>query len=533
MFNCIKEILVENGAINEGQSNALQTIELQQDIIPLLINENIDGDQLAKAVGKACALQVYSSNSVLVSDESGSDWMLVDTCLYVVNPLDSARIDEYRLMKQKGELDFSVIGVLPYGLVHNNTAIRAKSMDNKSEAKASTVLRNILELAIMRGASDIHIDPHSSKALVKMRCDSSLGLVDNITIPLNKENHEALTNVILSKCGKPTGGFNSPIDGQFQWMLSSRSLNIRVAVISTTIKDEEFPKLTLRLLNQDTSLAKIDRIGLYKPHLEQLKKTLLKPHGLFLVTGPTGSGKTTTLYAILNYLHSVYPDKSFFTLEDPVEIENSSYNQVQINKDAGLSFYTGIVALLRHDPDILMIGEIRDKETAEEAVRAAMTGHLVLSTLHTNSALDALPRLLNLGIDPAMLMSVLLGVTAQRTVRRVCPKCSTERRFDDLVGKNEEYFKYPTAPKKEQKVRVANKNGCNECTSGYKGRHLINEQIIFTPEISGYVEEGSSIKSIREIIYSDGKTDLYFDALRLISNNVTTISEVTRVLGPL
>lgn len=252
--------------------------------------------------------------------------------------------------------------------------------------------------------------------------------------------------------------------------------------------------------------------------------------GVFLVTGPTGSGKTTTLYAQMKYMQSIYPFKSFSTLEDPVEIEVKGFNQTEVDGDQ-ITWESGLVSLLRSDPDVILVGEIRDLSTATQAIRAALTGHMVLSTLHTNKAIDAVSRLLDLGVKPQVLSDALMGVSAQRMTRRVCKSCAAKMKFSEYPL----YFnKYTGIPglSEDALILVENKDGCSACDhEGFIGRQIINELILVTPEITKMIAENRPAFEITETLRASGHKDLLDDGVRLVVEHYTTLSEIEDSLG--
>ncbi|MBC7331917.1 MAG: type II/IV secretion system protein, partial [Synergistetes bacterium] len=280
-------------------------------------------------------------------------------------------------------------------------------------------------------------------------------------------------------------------------------------------------KIVMRILNREDILIGLDKLGLWDDMLDEIRRLISKPYGMILVTGPTGSGKTTTLYSILKELNTV--EKNIVTIEDPVEYQLEGVNQVQVNERIGLTFSNVLRNILRQDPDIIMVGEIRDVETAEIAVRSALTGHLVLSTLHTNDAPSAITRLIDMGVEPYLVASSLIGVIAQRLVRRICPHCKESRTVE-----NGDIWVAEGLP--PGSVYYVGK-GCEECgDTGYMGRTGVFELMLISEEIQRLTVERASASKIREQAIREGMVTLKDDGVRKIRAGVTTPSEVMRVV---
>ena len=280
----------------------------------------------------------------------------------------------------------------------------------------------MISKALVMGASDIHIEPHEKEVIVRYRIDGVL--YDIMTVP----NHlkEAVVSRLKIMANLHITEKRKPQDGGFHMNIIERTLDVRMSTITTLFGE----KVVLRLFEKE-NVYNLGELGFSESNLTKLRKMIQAPHGIILVTGPTGSGKTTTLYAILNELNS--KEKNIVTIEDPIEYVLPRINQTQINPKAGVTFSSSLRTILRQDPDIIMVGEIRDEETAKIAVQASLTGHLVISTLHTNTALGSIQRLLNMGIEPYLLASSIKGIMAQRLVRKICPVCKTEIQVEPKV----------------------------------------------------------------------------------------------------
>jgi type IV pilus assembly protein PilB len=310
-----------------------------------------------------------------------------------------------------------------------------------------------------------------------------------------------------------------PQDGRIQINVGGRTINIRVSILPTVNGEGA----VLRILDPTSILLELNSLGFSQDIVPKFTSLIKNPNGIILVTGPTGSGKSTTLYTTLNILNST--EKKIMTIEDPVEYRLKGINQVQAKPKIGLTFAAGLRSFLRQDPDIMLVGEIRDKETAEIAVQAALTGHLVLSTLHTNDAPSSVIRLIDMGIEPFLISSSVIGVIAQRLVRRICPRCKKEAKLtSDLAKILEEY-------NMDSKKIILNKGeGCPYCKeTGYKGRIAIFELMIITDTIRDLISSNITSGKLRETALKEGMCQLKEDGLKKVCEGVTTIDEVLRV----
>ena len=308
-----------------------------------------------------------------------------------------------------------------------------------------------------------------------------------------------------------------PQDGRVKMDIEDREIDLRMSVLPTVHGE----KIVMRILDRGSFLLTKQELGFTEQNLKVFDKIIQSPNGIVLVTGPTGSGKTTTLYAALSELNQV--SKNIITVEDPVEYQMKDINQVQVNVKAGLTFANGLRSILRQDPDIIMIGEIRDSETAQIAVRAAITGHLVLSTLHTNDTASSITRLINMGVEPFLVSSSVVGITAQRLVKKICDKCKTGYAADILE-------KRALGMEDTGEIIIYKGSGCNFCNNtGYKGRRAIHEILPITREIRLLIDGGSSIDSIREEARKQNFVSLRESCIQLVKEGTTTIEELLRV----
>ncbi len=385
------------------------------------------------------------------------------------------------------------------------------------DAPAARMLDLVMIQAIRDRASDIHFEPDEKALRVRFRIDGFL--YESPTLP--KQIHPALTSRIKILSEMDIAETRLPQDGNFNVKLEKRGFEIRVSTFPTIYGEN----VVLRVLDQTSPLFKLDDLGFSEEMLSQFKQLIRKTSGITLVTGPTGSGKTTTLYALLNMINS--KEKNIITIEDPVEYRLAFIRQTQINPKAGITFATGLRSILRQDPDIIMIGEIRDLETSEIAMQAALTGHLVLSTLHTNDAPEAISRLMDIGVEPYLISSSVIGVLAQRLVRTICPDCKTPYQVDPKVmsdlGEN--------VSKSKESLTLYRGKGCKSCKqSGYWGRSGIFELLLINEEIKKLISERASTQVIREVAKKTTEmVPLRVDGLKKVLKGITTLDEIDRV----
>ncbi|MDD5618493.1 MAG: GspE/PulE family protein, partial [Candidatus Omnitrophica bacterium] len=379
------------------------------------------------------------------------------------------------------------------------------------EAPVVKLVDLVLKQAIDERASDIHIEPFRNRISLRYRID---GVLHDIPPPAKHLHLPIISRIkILSKLD--IAEKRLPQDGGFSVKMKERSIDFRVSVIPT-IHGE---KVVLRILDKESIKLDLSILGFNKKELEDLRKAINSPYGLVLVTGPTGSGKSTTLYAILNEIKS--PKENIVTVEDPVEYKIEGINQVQIKPDIGLTFASALRSFLRQDPDTMMVGEIRDLETAQICVRSALTGHLVFSTLHTNDASSAITRLIDIGIEPYLLMPSLILIIAQRLVRVLCQEC-----------------KEPYEPSKDEREKlnlgqdlIYKAKGCEKCSHiGYKGRMCVSEVLVVNEHIRSLMGEKTDSHKIKEAARAEGMRTLTESALFAVKQGVTSLEEALSVM---
>ncbi len=395
------------------------------------------------------------------------------------------------------------------------TGIREARVSAEAIAQAPVV--RAIDLLIKQGvrdrASDVHIEPQEDKLRVRYRIDGILTEV--MTLPLNV--HEPLLSRVKIMAGLNIAERRRPQDGQITFDMDDREVDIRVAT-SNTVYGE---MAVLRILDKTFAFLPLPEIGFLPDILGQYLKMVKTPFGMILISGPTGSGKTTTQYATVNQLDAV--GRNILTIEDPVEYHFTDINQMQVNPAAGITFATGLRACMRLDPDVILVGEIRDAETAQIATQAALTGHLVLSSVHANDAVATILRMVDLGVEPFLITSAVIGIVAQRMVRRVCPYCS---RPTEVTDEEREAYEKELNEKRSEFIIGA---GCTFCANtGYLGRNGIFEVMLMTETIKRMVLSGAGSGEIRDQAYEEGMRSLWHDGMMKVKADITTPGEIIR-----
>ncbi len=443
---------------------------------------------------------------------------------------------DFGLSKYHNNLEGEIKHMVQTGGPDKSTDPGEVSDDLKKMAEEIPIVRvvdTLLEYAVIEKASDIHIEPQENSVAVRYRIDGVLH--DVMTLP--KAIQAALVARIKVLSNLKIDEHRMPQDGRYKIEKDGYKFSLRISTIP--IFDGE--KVVMRLLDESTKALSLEALGFLPEQLELVNRNIHKPHGMMLITGPTGSGKSTSLYAILTILNTKQVNIS--TIEDPVEYRIPGSNQMQVNPKIGLTFAMGLRALLRQDPNIIMIGEIRDQETAEEAMHAAMTGHIVLSTLHTNSASAAPPRLIDIGIEPYLIASTLNAIMAQRLVRMICPDCKTEKPVDaDIAASLKKQFdldglmvvleklNLTNGAKKFEDLKFYYGQGCDKCSrTGYKGRIGVHELLENTPEIEELIVKRATSQDIEKQAVSEGMITMWQDGFIKAVGGQTTIEEILRV----
>lgn len=376
------------------------------------------------------------------------------------------------------------------------------------------VVNEMLVDASKRGASDIHYDPYEEFLKVRIRIDGQL--IDYTEVP-NTIKKNLITRIKIIS-GMNITESRLPQDGAIKTTLQGMNLDLRVSSLPTS----EGEKIVIRILDYSMSLSGIEHLGFSEENYKKMLEMINVPNGIILVTGATGSGKSTTVYSILQKLNK--EETNIITVEDPIEMDIEGINQVQANSEIGLTFATALRSILRQDPNIIMIGEIRDTETAKIAVRASITGHLVLSTLHTNNSLNTIERLLDMEVERYLLASSLTGIVSQKLARRLCPHCREKR-------KTNEYEKLLFEKVLNKKVdEIYTTVGCEECGNGYKGRIAIHEVLIINEDIKDALSSGIRREELRDLVYKSDVTTLLQDGLEKVATGLTTFEELLKII---
>lgn len=401
-------------------------------------------------------------------------------------------------------------------------------MELTEEAPIIRLLNALLQQAVKENASDIHIEPYERELEVRLRVD---GMLHRVLSP-PKIIQEALVSRVKIMANLDIAEKRLPQDGRIRLLVAGRDIDIRVSIVPTYMGE----RIVLRLLDRKQGLKGLWEMGFDEKDVGRLEALLTRTNGIILVTGPTGSGKTTTLYAALNRIHT--EDKNIITVEDPVEYQLKGIGQIQVNPRIGLTFASGLRSILRQDPDVIMVGEIRDVETAEIAIQASLTGHLVLSTLHTNDAASAIARLLDMGIEPFLIASSLVAVLAQRLVRTICPHCKeayepseAEKQYFRINNPQKTESENNSALRTSHSIILYRGKGCDKCRgTGYAGRTGIFEILYVDSACRQLITERRDAQAIKERAASSGMKTLFSDGLNKVLKGETTLEDVLRVI---
>ena len=435
--------------------------------------------------------------------------------LFPRKPLDIAVATEKQVQSYlfKVELKDSVKELV----VNIRSELNSIGTENKDQAQASSIVKLIdviLKACIKSRASDIHIEPTENNCTVRARVDGKLSEVfifDKDIYPPLSSRLKILANLDIAERRKPQ-------DGRFSADVSGREFDFRFSTLPIMYGES----IVMRILDKEKALIRLEDAGMDAEGYKKLHTALKTPYGIILVTGPTGSGKTTTLYGALNELRSV--EEKVITVEDPVEYRMNLIQQVQVRASVGLSFADALRSILRQDPDKIMIGEIRDQETLEIAVKAALTGHLVISTLHTNDAISSIPRMVDMGIEPYLISGSLVAIQAQRLIRKICLHCKVEEKLpSSIIEKYKEYLPEGTIFYKGE--------GCRECNGvGYMGREMISEVLPISDVLSSMIAQSASKDDMIEQALKDGFEPMFANGMKKVVSGVSTIEEILRVV---
>jgi len=400
--------------------------------------------------------------------------------------------------------------------VHVSSAdVRNMISYNYEETPITDIVNTIILEGIKKGASDLHFDPHEQGLKIRIRIDGTL--MDYSLVPLYVQKNMVTRIKIIA--GMNITESRTPQDGAIKSNLEDMSIDLRVSSLPTNLGE----KVVIRVMDYSMSEAGLDKLGLSEENLDKIYRIIAQPHGIILVTGATGSGKSTTVYAMLQKLNT--QDRNVITVEDPVEMNIEGINQVQVISEIGLNFATVLRSILRQDPDTIMIGEIRDDETARIAVRASITGHLVLSTIHTNSALNTIERLLDMEVERYLLGAALSGIISQTLARKLCMKCRIERPANDY---EKSVFK-KALPELEVGIIFAAGN-CEHCNQGYSGRVAIHEVLMLNQAIRDAISKNVEKEDLRKLVYESGTITMLQDGLKKVASGITTFEEIIKII---
>lgn len=420
---------------------------------------------------------------------------------------DPLQIDKYM---NKMELGESIKGLIS----EIRKELTSTSMENAEESSSIfKLIEVILKTSILGRASDIHIEPTENNCLVRSRIDGMLTetfIFDKDIYPPLSSRLKLLSNMDIAEKRKPQ-------DGRFSAKILGKDFDFRISALPTLFGES----IVIRILDKSKILIKLENLGMHPKNYERFSAAMKAPYGIIFVTGPTGSGKSTTLYAALNAIKSI--ETKIITVEDPVEYQLNLIQQVHVNEKANLTFSSALRSILRQDPDIIMIGEVRDQETLRIAVQAALTGHLVFSTLHTNDAISAVTRVVDMGIEPYLVSGALVAIEAQRLIRKLCSNCKAKVNIPKSLYDNVSSF----LPETYTFYKAV---GCDKCSqTGYMGREMISEILPISETISSMIAQGKSKDEIRQQAYSEGFIDMFKDGIIRAANGVTSAEEILRV----
>lgn len=561
----LQDVVIKNNLVSEKDLTKLYADEIEVPFIELKASEikhevlKLLPERIARQYN-AIVFEVDKDETKLIAMEDPDDIQALNFLqkqlgnklkVHITTAsLLQAALDQYR-----GNISSELTKVI----ASNEEPAEAEEVDESDLAEDSPVAQTvniIIEYGVKAGASDIHIEPREEFVVVRYRIDGVL----RETNKLPRKLLGALVSRIKILSNLKIDEHRAPQDGRFKVEINGLVYALRVSTLP--ILDGE--KVVMRILNESSKPADFTELGFWGTALADMKQAIIQPHGMVLVTGPTGSGKSTTLFSVLSALNT--PGVNISTVEDPVEYHVVGANQVQVNAVAGMTFTNGLRALLRQDPNIIMVGEIRDGETADLAVQAALTGHLVFSTLHTNNAATCLPRLLDMGVEPFLIASTVRVVIGQRLVRRLCVDCREEFKPDDtylksldksfnlsenggakrfheleeqaikdgigasVAGKGKEVTGLSTSATEITRLWKAKDNGCEHCNhTGYKGRIGIYEVLTNSPNIQKMIVTNSTSENINGAAITDGMLTMQLDGLVKALRAQTTIEEVLRV----
>ncbi|MBR3290209.1 MAG: type II/IV secretion system protein [Clostridia bacterium] len=559
-YKRLGDILIANGAITGEQLQKALEIQRQSGarLGNVLVEEKfISEDQLIDALREQLGVEFVDLASEVINPALASllpkkiarEHMIVpvrsngdDLYVAMVDPLNFVAIDEAKqatkrriipLIATTSAMDRAL--VMLYGSEGANKALEELELvegdssdqadvethtldsDDTNSAPTIRLVNSIIERAAAEGASDIHLEPHETEMAVRMRIDGVLRKV--LSVP--KKSQSAVISRIKVIGAMDIAERRIPQDGRANVRVRGADIDLRISTLPTIYGE----KVVIRLLNKSSQLISLEGVGLTGQNLENVLTLLRNSNGVILIVGPTGSGKSSTMSAMVQKLNT--EQVNLVTLEDPVEYNINGVNQVQINEKTGMTFASGLRSILRQDPDIIAVGEIRDGETSEIAMRSAITGHLVISTLHTNDAVSTIDRLVDMGTPVYLLYSALRGVISQRLVRRICPRCREE-----YTPTDEELRLLGLSRAEVEKHHIYHGKGCPDCfETGYRGRTAVFEIMMINDRVRQVIARSGSRQELLEVLKEDGFHTLLDDCMRLVYDGVTSLEEVFRTIN--
>jgi len=520
----IGAILVEMGFVSEGTLGEIlnESSEAKKfDIKTAMIDA-----KLVKKVPKEFAIQhkiipvSYTKTSITVAMSDIFDIVTIDQIRrffppnFRINPVYVPEVDILSSIDQYYDYEMSIEGIL-----REIEEIGASKISDENQLRGdykSPMVRlvdAILTDAVHRGASDLHFEPEKSFLRVRYRIDGKMVQVRSI----HKDYWPAISVRIKIMSDMNIAESRKPQDGRINSEILGRKIDFRVSTQPTIYSEN----IVMRILDEKHSIFSLEKLGMSKHNVQIIKTMVQRPEGVVILTGPTGAGKTTTLYTILSHINSI--DKNIMTLEDPVEYHIPLIRQSNIRTDVGMDFASGIKSVLRQDPDVILVGEIRDKDTAITAIQAAMTGHQVYTSLHTNDAISAIPRLMNIGVPNYLMSGSIICSVGQRLIRKLCNHCKKEMPVTDLEKKL-------LGPKYNKVEKIYKAQGCDKCRGGYIGRSLICEILVFDKGLDQLVIDNASRKEIYDYACSKGFVPMIEDGIQKVIEGVTDLKELVRVI---
>ena len=517
-------ILVDMGFVSEGALG-----EILNDSVGIKkfdIKSSYIDPKLVKKIPKDFAVQnklmpvSYNSESIVLAMVDVFDIIAIDQVRrffppnFRIDPVFVPETDIMHAIDQYFDYEMSIEGILKE-IESGGTSKNTNESELRGDYKSPMVrlVDVILNDAVHHGASDLHFEPEAQFLRIRYRIDGKMVQIRSV----HKDYWSAIAVRIKIMSNMNIAENRKPQDGRIETEILGRKIDFRVST-QPTINGEN---IVMRILDEKQSIMTLEKLGFSENSNNVLKKIVQRPEGVIILTGPTGSGKTTTLYTVLNYINSI--DKNIMTLEDPVEYRIPLIRQSNIRHDIGMDFATGIKAILRQDPDVILVGEIRDKDTAITAIQAAMTGHQVYSSLHTNDALSAIPRLMNIGVPTYLLSGALIGIIAQRLARKLCVHCKKEQPITDFEKKL-------LGPKYANVTQLYQAVGCDKCSHGYKGRMAISEILPFDRELDEMIVASAGRKEMLKYALSTGFVPIVEDGLQKVVAGYIDLKELIRVV---